>query len=112
MALFPLTLAVPTGFPFSNNVKVTDPLGLPVPETETVRLEMVTFEGLGLFIVTFSTFTLEAPGNWLELDEDPAFTWIVTWVGVEVGVEVAVLVAVEVLVFVAVLVGVRVAVSV
>ena len=92
VALFPLTVAVPTGFPFINNVKVTLPLGLPVPETETARLEMVTFEGLGLFIVTFSTFTLEAPGNWLELGEEPVFTWTVTWVGVDVklGVKVTV----------------------
>ena len=58
-----MTVAVPTGFPFINNVKVTLPLGLPVPETVIVRLEIVTFEELGLFIATFSTLTLEAPGN-------------------------------------------------
>ena len=92
VALFPLTATIPTGFPSNKSVTVTDPLGLPVPETETVRLEMVTFEELGLFIVTFSTLTLEAPGNWLELDEDPALTWIVTCVGVDVklGVKVTV----------------------
>ena len=111
-ALFPATVAVPTGFPFNNSLKVTDPFGLPVPETDTVRFVIFTFEGLGLVIVTLSTLTFEAPGNWLELEEEPVFTCTVTWVGVDVGVFVPVGEAEGVAVDVALLVALDVGVSV
>ena len=107
VAAVPLTVAEPSGFPLRVRDKLVIPeLGLPVPETETVRFVKVTGEELGFVTTTWSTGTLAEPGSWVESPgaPEPAAAWRVTGVGVgwPVKVAVAVNVAVEVRVFVAV----------
>ena len=72
--MFPVTVDVPTGVPFLRSVRMTEPEGVPEPDTVTVRFVRVTDEGLGLFRVTCRILIWEAPGNWVELGEEPLLT--------------------------------------
>ena len=94
VAVDPEKVAEPRGLPLFNRSIPLIPVGLPVPESDTVRLVMFTVVFPVLVKTTSSTGTLEAPGNWVELAGAPAPVETCTVAGVAVGVLDAVGVAV------------------